>query len=46
MFDYKFIVCALRSECITSASIYILSEHHLPLGADWPCAGEYGGCTS
>ena len=32
MFDYKFIVCAIRSECITSASIYILSECHLPLG--------------
>ena len=19
--------------------------HHLPLGSDWPSAGEYGGCT-
>ena len=31
---------------ITSVFVYIICEHHLPLGSDWPNAHEYGGCTS
>ena len=30
---------------ITSACIYVINGHHLPLGSDWLCAAEYGGCT-
>ena len=36
----------LEVSYITSESIYILSECHLPLGADWSHAGKYGVCAS
>ena len=36
----------LKVFSITSACIYIISEQHLPLGSDWPHAGEYGECAS
>ena len=46
MFEYIFIASAIRSACITTACIYIMCEHHLPLGGNWPNTNEYRGCAS
>ena len=39
------LLSAINHKCLQQVCGYIMSECHLPLGNDWPSAGEYGGCT-